>query len=452
MNITKNDIDKLNATLKLQLSKEDYEDRVSKVLNDYRKKANMPGFRPGKVPPAIINKMYRKAVLADEINKLVSEKLNEYIKTENIHVLGDPLPSETENKTIDWENDTDFEFVFDLGLSPEIDFEISKKDKIPSYEIRIEDSMINNYIKMYERRYGRFIETEVVEENELIKGNIAQTDSNGILLEDGIKSENISLYLELAKDENEKILFKGAKPGDIVKFDIKKAFPNDTEISSLLKIDKDTVAEVEPFFQMTINTISRFEPAALNEELFNKIYGEGVITSEESFRSKIENEINENLKKDTGFKFLFDSKKYFLKKLNLKLPDAFLKRWLKFMNEGKLTVEQIEKEYPHFEDDMKWQLIKNKISKDNNIEVKEEEVLEYAKEVTRTQFQQYGLNNVPVEHIDSYAVNLMKKEDEVRKLIDKLMENKVIGFIRENVNAEVREVSNEEFGKLFNEN
>jgi len=452
MNITKNDIDKLNATLKLQLSKEDYEDRVSKVLNDYRKKANMPGFRPGKVPPAIINKMYRKAVLADEINKLVSEKLNEYIKTENIHVLGDPLPSETENKTIDWENDTDFEFVFDLGLSPEIDFEISKKDKILSYEIRIEDSMIDNYIKMYERRYGRFIETEVVEENELIKGNIAQTDSNGILLEDGIKSENISLYLELAKDENEKILFKGAKPGDIVKFDIKKAFPNDTEISSLLKIDKDTVAEVEPFFQMTINTISRFEPAALNEELFNKIYGEGVITSEESFRSKIENEINENLKKDTGFKFLFDSKKYFLKKLNLKLPDAFLKRWLKFMNEGKLTVEQIEKEYPHFEDDMKWQLIKNKISKDNNIEVKEEEVLEYAKEVTRTQFQQYGLNNVPVEHIDSYAVNLMKKEDEVRKLIDKLMENKVIGFIRENVNAEVREVSNEEFGKLFNEN
>ena len=452
MNITKNDIDKLNATLKLQLSKEDYEDRVSKVLNDYRKKANMPGFRPGKVPPAIINKMYRKAVLADEINKLVSEKLNEYIKTENIHVLGDPLPSETENKTIDWENDTDFEFVFDLGLSPEIDFEISKKDKIPSYEIRIEDSKINNNIKMYERRYGRFIETEVVEENELIKGNIAQTDSNGILLEDGIKSENISLYLELAKDENEKILFKGAKPGDIVKFDIKKAFPNDTEISSLLKIDKDTVAEVEPFFQMTINTISRFEPAALNEELFNKIYGEGVITSEESFRSKIENEINENLKKDTGFKFLFDSKKYFLKKLNLKLPDAFLKRWLKFMNEGKLTVEQIEKEYPHFEDDMKWQLIKNKISKDNNIEVKEEEVLEYAKEVTRTQFQQYGLNNVPVEHIDSYAVNLMKKEDEVRKLIDKLMENKVIGFIRENVNAEVREVSNEEFGKLFNEN
>jgi len=452
MNITKNDIDKLNATLKLQLSKEDYEDRVSKVLNDYRKKANMPGFRPGKVPPAIINKMYRKAVLADEINKLVSEKLNEYIKTENIHVLGDPLPSETENKTIDWENDTDFEFVFDLGLSPEIDFEISKKDKILSYEIRIEDSMIDNYIKMYERRYGRFIETEVVEENELIKGNLAQTDSNGILLEDGIKSENISLYLELAKDENEKILFKGAKPGDIVKFDIKKAFPNDTEISSLLKIDKDTVAEVEPFFQMTINTISRFEPAALNEELFNKIYGEGVITSEESFRSKIENEINENLKKDTGFKFLFDSKKYFLKKLNLKLPDAFLKRWLKFMNEGKLTVEQIEKEYPHFEDDMKWQLIKNKISKDNNIEVKEEEVLEYAKEVTRTQFQQYGLNNVPVEHIDSYAVNLMKKEDEVRKLIDKLMENKVIGFIRENVNAEVREVSNEEFGKLFNEN
>ncbi len=452
MNISRQNIDELNATLTLKVGKEDYAERVNKVLGDYRKKANLPGFRPGKVPASLISKMYGKAVLADEINKLVGEKINEYLKAEDIHSLGDPMPNETQNKSVDWENDTDFEFVFDLGLAPELDVKLSKKDKVATYDIKLEDSMIENYINSYTRRYGKFMDADMVEENEMLKGDFAEVDAAGNIVENGITSQDISVYLEIAKDENEKKTFKGAKVGDIIKFDVKKAYPNDTELANLLKIDKDKVAEAPSTFQFIIKSISKFQASELNPELFDKVYGEGKVVTEEEFRGKISDELKENLKKDSDYKFQLDAKKYLLKKNNVKLPEAFLKRWLTFMNEGKITPEQIDKEFPAFVEDMKWQLIKNKIAKENNYEIKEDEVVEYSKEVTRMQFRQYGLANVPDEHINSYAVNLLKKEDEVRRLVDKLMEDKVVGFIKENVTSDVKEISNEEFGKLFKEN
>ena len=204
MNISRQNIDELNATLTLKVGKEDYSERVNKVLGDYRKKANMPGFRPGKVPASLISKMYGKAVLADEINKLVGEKINEYLKAEDIHSLGDPMPNETQNKSVDWENDTDFEFVFDLGLAPELDVKLTKKDKITSYDITLEDTMIENYINSYTRRYGKFMDADVVEENEMLKGDFAEVDAAGNIVENGITSQDISVYLEIAKDENEK--------------------------------------------------------------------------------------------------------------------------------------------------------------------------------------------------------------------------------------------------------
>jgi trigger factor len=449
MNITRQNIDELNATMKLSVGKEDYEERVNKVLNDYRRKANMPGFRPGKVPASLINKMYRKSVLADEINKLVSEKINEYIKAEDIHVLGDPMPNETENKVIDWDDDTEFEFVFDLGIAPEIDATVSKKDKIVFYDIKPDDKMVNNYIESHTRRYGKFSDAEVVEENELVKGDIAETDAGGNLVEGGIVSVGASIYLELAKDENEKKAFIGAKVGDTVKFDIKKTFPNNFEIANILKIEKEKVDEAPSSFQFTIGSISRFEKAELNQELFDKVYGEGKVTSEEEFRNKIDEELNNNLSKDTDYKFHLDSKAYLLKKLNLKLPNDFLKRWVAFANEGKISPEQIEKEFPIFEEDMKWQLIKNKIAKNNNFEVQQDEVVAYAKEVTRTQFRQYGINNMPDEQIETYAVSILKKENEVRKMVEKLLEDKVTVYIKENVTLDTKTISNEEFSKLF---
>jgi trigger factor len=450
MNISRQNIDELNATLTLQLGKDDYEERVLKVLKDYRRKAKIPGFRPGNVPFSLINKMYRKAVLADEINKLVGEKLNEYLKAENISALGDPLPNESENKPIDWDNDTDFKFVFDLGLSPEFELKISKKDKIKVYEIEVEEKMVSNYIDSYTRRYGKYTDSDIVVENELLKGDLAQVDPEGNIVDDGIKAENTSIYLELAKDENEKKAFQGAKVGDVIKFDIKKAFPNDTELANLLKIEKEKVAEIKSTFQFTVKSIMRFEKAELSQDLFNKIYGNDIVKSEEEFKNKITEELAITLKRDSDYKFLIDSREYFLKKLNLKLPGKFLKRWIKFANENKINDEQIEKEFPQFEENMKWQIFKNKIIKENNFEVKEDKVVEYSKEVTRNQFKQYGINNVPDEQISSYSVNLLKNEGEVRKMIDKLLEDQVMDYVRENVTADINPISSEEFGKLFN--
>jgi trigger factor len=450
MNITKQNIDELNATLTLQVGKEDYEERIEKKLGEYRRKANMPGFRPGKVPASLINKMYRKAVLADEINKLVSESINEYLKTQDIHVLGDPLPNETENKTIDFDNDTEFKFVFDLGLSPEFEVNASNKDKIVSYEIKVDDTLVESHISNYTRRFGKFVECTEVAENEMIKGDIAQVDAKGNVVEGGIFAADSSIYLELTKDETEKKAFAGSKIGDVVKFDIKKAFPNDFEIAGLLKIEKDQVAAIDPNFQISIKTISRFEQAELNEELFDKVYSGDEVKTAEDFRNKITSEIRENLSKDEDYKFGLDAKKYFIEKLKLQLPSAFMKRWLTFMNEGKVTAEQIEKEFPLFEEDMKWQLIKNKFAKANNFEIKEEEVIEYSKEMTRAQFKQYGLNNIPDEQIAAYAVNVLKKEEDVRKIVEKIMESKIVSFIKENVSLDKKQVSNEEFGKLFN--
>lgn len=449
MNITRQNIDELNATLKLQFGKADYEERVNKVLKDYRRKASIPGFRPGMVPMGLINKMYGKAVMADELNKLVSESVNEYIKTENIHVLGDPLPNEKETKPLDLDNENEFEFVFDLGIAPEFDIKLTSKDKITAYQIKVEDSMVENYVSSYTKRYGKFSDTDVVVENEMVVGDLAEVDANGNLVEGGVVSEGVSIYLDIVKDEKEKKAFKGAKAGSVVKFDIKKAFPNDFELSNLLKIEKDQVADAPSSFQITVKSVSGFEAAALNTELFDKVFGEGVVATEEDFRARIISEISEQLKKDEEYKFTIDAKSFMLKKLDLKLPLEFLKRWVVFMNEGKFTPEQIEKDFPAFEEDMKWQLIKNKIAKENNIEIKEEDVIEHAKEITRMQFRQYGINNMPEEQLQMYAVNMLKKEGDVRKMVEKLMEDKVVAIIRENASIESKEITSEAFGKLF---
>lgn len=449
MNITRKNTDELNAVVTLQLSKEDYQERVDKVLADYRRKARIDGFRPGKVPAGIINKMYGKAVLVEEINKLISEKITDYIKAENLHVLGDPLPSENQGKTIDWENDTTFEFTFDMGFAPAFETSVDKKDKLVAYEVKVDDEMVDNYISSYTRRFGRFVESDAVEGEEMLKGDIAEVDKKGNLIEGGITNTEVSIYLELAKDEKEKKAFKGAKVGDAIVFDVKKAFPNDFELSNILKVDKEKVADIDNKFQFTIRTISKFEKAELNQELFDKVYGENTVTSEEEFKSKVTEEIRTALQRDSKYRFTIDTKKYFLDKYKLALPSAFLKRWVEFTNEGKISKEQIEKEFPMFEEDMKWQLIKNKLIKAGNIEVTQDEVVEQAKEATRNQFRQYGINNIPDEQLDMYAVNILKKEADVRRMVEQVLEDKIFAYVKDLATIDTKLISNEDFGKLF---
>jgi trigger factor len=453
MNITKELKDDLNAVVKIQVTKDDYETKVQQVLGDYRKKARIDGFRPGKVPAGLIQKMYGKTVLAEEINKLLSENIMKYIRDEQIHILGDPLPSEKEQKEIDWDNQTEFEFAFDLGLSPEFELKISKKDKLTSYNVLPNDKIIDTYIDNYARRYGAFKTCESIEEGkEMLKGSFVEMTSEGTVKDNGINVSESTIYMEFMKDEEIKKQFMTLKHGDTITFNLRKAYPNDVEIATILHRKKEEIASIESDFQFTIAAISKFEKAEINQALFDKIYGEGTVKSEEEFRSKIEEESKANLTRESEYKFRLDTKEELLKKINFDLPIDFLKRWIAISNEGKFTVEQLEQEFPKFERDLKWQLIQNKIVKDNDLKISDEEILEFAKAQTRMQFEQYGMFNVPEEQINNYAQESLKRDEDRRRMFERKFEDKVIEFVREMATLQSKDITTEEFDKLFEEN
>ena len=449
MNIIKENIDELNAVLKVRIEKDDYEIRVNDVLKNYRKKVNIDGFRPGKVPLGLINKKYRKPVLIEEINKIVSESISKYLAEEKLNILGKPIPSEKEQKPIDWDNQTEFEFIFDLGLAPEINIQVSKHDKLFYYDIKADDKTIDSYIANYTRRFGEFKSVDTVENNETLKGNIYQLNKEGNILENGISAEQVSFSLEMMKDEEIKKQFIGAKVNDIISFNLKKAYPNDSEIASILKIDKEEVQKIDAEFQFTVSEISKFINAEINQEFFDKVFGKNNIKSEEEFKNKIVGEIKDNLSRESDFKFMLDIQNELIQKANIKLPLDFLKKWLYLENKKKFTQEQIEKQFEDFEGKLKWQLIKDSIIKENEIKVTEEEIFTFAKELALRQYQQYGMSSVPDEHIENYVKELLTKEEEKRKLYEKKYENKIINFIKETVKVDKKQVSFEEFNKLF---
>jgi trigger factor len=451
MNITRENKDELNAVLKLDIVKDDYEGRVENVLKDYRKKANIPGFRPGKVPFSMIRKMYGKPVLAEEINKLISESLNNYLVEEKLNILGEPLPHEGENKTIDFDNDTDFEFKFDLGLAPEFDLKISAKDKIPFYKIKIDDSLIEKYVGNYTQRFGEFTNVDSIADKDVLTTKIVQLNENNEILEGGIFVEEARLALDVIKDDKIKKNFLKAKKDDELIVDIKKAYPNKTEIAALLKIKSDEAESISGNFKITIIEIQRFISAEVNQELFDKIYGEGNVKSIAEFHAKISEEAGNNLINDSEFRFKLDVKDTLIKKFKKDLPMAFLKRWLLAVNEGKFTLEDIEKDFDKFTDDLKWQIIKDKIIKENNIEVKEEDIRKAAIDNARIQFAYYGMNNVPDEHLEQFAQRSLDNQEEVRKLHESKLEEKVIENIKGTIKIDEKEISLDKFNKLFEE-
>ncbi len=449
MDIVKENVDALNARLKVRIEKPDYDDRVNEVLKDYRKKARMDGFRPGKIPQGLIRKMYYKPVLVEEVNKLVSESISNYLAENKVRILGEPLPSEEEQKSIDWENQDDFEFTFDLGLAPEFDLELGARDKIPYYEITIDKELLDTYKNSYARRFGSVIPQDEIREKELVRGDLCQIDAEGNLVEEGIQSEDATVSVEMIKDASVKRQFTGKKAGDEVEFNIKKAFPNDSEVSSLLKISSDQVREIAPMFRLKINAINLFEPAEINRELFDKVYGEGQVKTEEEFEERLKQEIRINLRRESEYKFNTDVRDHLLKKAKFDLPEEFLKRWLVVANEGKYTAEQIDEDFPKFEDDLKWQLIRDKIVKENDLKVTEDEAFGFAREYALMQFQQYGLSSVPDEQLDSYAREILNNQQEKRRIYDQLYDRKVTAHVRQVVKVDEKEVSKEKFNKLL---
>lgn len=448
MNITKENIDDLNAVLTVKIDKPDYEEKVETVLKDYRKKANIKGFRPGMVPIGLIKKMYGKAILVDEINKVVTENVQKYLTDEKIEILGDPLPKEDQHEKIDFDNQENFTFSFEVGLAPVIDLKISKDNKVAKYIITIDDKMRNDYAGNYRRRFGELRNVDKVEEKDVVKGSIQSLGEDGNVKEDGISSEDTSLSVDVIKDEEIKKQFLGKAAGDQVDFDLKKAFPNDYEVAGILKIKKENAASVEGNFRFTIKEISRFFEAELNKELFDKVYGEGVVSTEEEFMKKLDEEISANLLKESDYRLMYDLRNLAMKNTEFSLPEEFLKKWLLRVNENN-TPETIEAEFDSFRKDLKWQLIKNKIARENDIKITEEELLKEAENVTRMQFMQYGLYYATDEQIRNYAKEYIKRENEAKRIAEKVLEDKATGALRDKVTLEEKEITAEEFNKLF---
>jgi trigger factor len=448
MNITRENINDLNAVLKVQIEKADYDEKVETVLKDYRKKATIKGFRPGMVPIGLIKKMYGRAVQIDEINKVVTDNIQKYITDEKLEILGDPLPKADEQEIIDFETHEDFTFSFEVGLSPVVDLKLSKKNKVNQYEILIDEKMRNEYMENYTRRYGELRKAELTEEKDVIKGRIEAIDNEGNVIPDGPSVDDTSLGVDIIKDKKIKQEFIGKNIGDSIDFDIKKAYPNDTEIAGILHKKKEDVENLVSNYRFTINEISRFHPAEMGQELFDKIFGEGVVNSQEEFLKKIEDEIAINLKRESEFKLMIDIKALAMEKTDFQLPEEFLKRWLLRVNKD-TTEEQIEKEFDSFRKDLKWQLIRNKVARDNEVKISEEELQKEAENITRYQFQQYGLFYATDEQIANYAKETLKREEDAKKIADKILEEKVISLLKELVKLENKDVTVEEFNKLF---
>ncbi|MEW5845572.1 MAG: trigger factor [Bacteroidota bacterium] len=447
MNIVREDIDSLNTTIRVKVEKDDYTANVEKSLKDYRKKANINGFRPGMAPMSLIRKMYYRYILADEVTKLASDKLFDFLKENNIRTLGEPIPSEKQTP-INWETDETFELAWDLGLAPEIDIKFTKKDKFPFYKILPNDEIRKSYIDSYRNRNGKYVNVEVTDEKGLVKATLTELNDDESPRENGVTVEGASISIALVADKDEQKKLIGVKVGDVLVIDTHKAFPNLADRAALLRVKKEELDGINPLFQLTITETLTFSPAELNQEFFDAVYGEGVVTSEEEFNKKIDEEIERNLAHESEYRFGIDLKEKLLEKLKIELPKDFLIRWLVAINEGKFTREQIESEFPMFEKDLKWQLISNKVAEEQNFAVTNEELEEFAMGYARSQFAAYGMSFLPDEYIKRYATDILKNRDEVRKIQERILDKKVIDWFKANVNLDTKEITLDEFNKL----
>jgi trigger factor len=445
MNITKERIDNLNATLKIKLAPEDYKQRVDTEIRKHQRNARVPGFRPGKVPEGMIRKMYGKAILADELNKILSESLNRYLSENKIEILGNPLPKSNDSD-IDWENPSELEFLYDLGLAPEINLNLSATETFDYYMVRIDDEMFNRYQADIRRKYGKFSNPETSEPGDILYGDFEELNADGSAKEDGIKNTS-TIALEFIKNEGEQQKFIGLKQGDVIVFNPAKAVDNITEMAGMLGVTKETAEEIRSDFRYTVKTINRIEKAELNQELFDKIYGTGIVTTEAEFNDRVREDIKSLFRADSDRKLKSDIVERLLAQTNVALPDSFLKRWLLAANEKPVTPEQIEEEYDSYAKGLKWRLVENTIIKDNNIQVTPEELKEFAKQMIRNQFAQYGQMNMDDDTLNGMVDRYLGKEEQVRKMYENLADQKVFEFLRSTVTLREKEVSYDEFIK-----
>ena len=449
MNITFENPDKVNGLLTITVEKEDYQEKVEKTLKDYRKKAQVPGFRPGMVPMGMIKKQYGTAVKVDEVNRLLGEKLQSYILENKIHMLGEPLPSEKQTPQ-DLEQDGPFTFVFDIAVAPEFTAELTAKDQVDYYAIKVDDKLIDQQVQMYASQAGEFVKGEVYEGNDTLTGDLRQLDEQGNTLEGGITADSGMIMPAYIKDEAQKKLFDGCKAGDIITFNPKKAYPdNDAEVAALLKVDKEQVKDLTSDFSYQVTEVRHFQPAEVNQQLFDRVFGEGTCQDEKAFRQKISDMLQAQLVQNSDYKFLMDVRAYMEKKVGkLEFPEALLKRVMLQNNKDK-EPDFVEKNFEGSIRELEWHLIKEQLVAAQEIKVEEADLKAIAKEAVRQQFAQYGMSEVPDDVLENYAAEQLKKRENIDNFVDRAVDVKLTEKLKTVVKLNEKSVSLEEFNKMM---
>jgi trigger factor len=448
MNISFEAPDKVNGLMTITLEKEDYQGEVEKTLKDYRKRANIPGFRPGQAPMGMIKRQFGASVKVDAINKMLGEKLYEYIRENKIQMLGEPLPSEQQEQ-LDFESDAPLTFKFDIAVAPEFKAELTGKDKVDYYNITVDDKLIDQQVEMYQSRAGQYEKAEQydAEQRDMLKGDLREVGKEG-----GIELSEISLMPQYIKVDDQKKLFDGCKLGDVITWNPRKAYPdNDAEVSAMLKIQKEEVKDHEGDFTFQVTEISRYVKAPVDQKLFDQVYGEGNVKDEKEFRQKIADQISQQFKSDSDYKFLLDVRAHMEKKVGkLEFPEAILKRVMLNNNKDK-GADFVEKNFEASIKELGWHLIKEQLVAAQNIKIEDDDLKNVAKEAARAQFAQYGMSNVPDEYLENYAQDMLKKRENVDGLVDRAVDMKLTAALKNVVKLNEKDITLEDFQKLLQE-
>lgn len=443
--------DKINGLLTITVEEDDYKADVEKTLKDYRKKANIPGFRPGMAPMGLIKRQFGMSVKADAINKVLGEQLDKAIKDNNIKMLGEPLASEKQEPQ-DLEKGAPYTFMFDIACEPEFDIKLDENDTIDYYDITVDDALIDRQVEMFASRNGNYAQAEVYTDGDTLKGDLRELDADGNTLEGGLTAEGAMISPSFIKADDQKKLFDGCKPGDIITFNPRKAYPeNDTEIASLLHIEKDQVAEHTGDFSYQITEVSHFEKHAVDQELFDLTFGKDAVKDEKEFRQKIAEGLKQQLTTDEDFKFLKDVRKYAEDKVGqLTYPDTLMKRILKQNNKDKDDAF-IEKNYEPSLKELTWSLIRNRLAEQAQVKIEDEDVKNAARETARIQFAQYGMSSVPEEYVNNYADELLKKRETVNQFAERAIDVKLTAALKDTVKLNKKAISLDDFNNMMDE-
>lgn len=447
MNISLQNVDKVSAVLTVKIEKADYQEKVEKALKTLRQRVNMPGFRKGMVPMGLVKKQFGTSVLVEEVDKLMQEKVSEYIRENKVDMLGAPLPKEN---NVNFETDEDFEFSFDIALAPQFEVALSNEDTIDYYDIDVTDEMVDQQVKMYTQRTAKYDKVDEYQDNDMLKGLLAELDENGSTKEGGIQVEGAVMMPTYMKNDDQKAIFNGAKTNTVLVFNPATAFDNnEAELASLLKIKKEEVAAHTGNFSFQIEEITRMIPGDLNQELFDQVLGEGKAHNEEEFRSQIKDVIAKQFEADSDYKFLIDVRNYVVNKIGkLEFADELMKRIMLENNKDK-GEEFVAEHYDKSIEELTWHLIKEKLVAANNIKVEQSDITDMAKEATRAQFAQYGMINVPDELLDNYSKEMLKKRESVEALVNRVVESKLTAVLKGQVTLNHKAISAEDFNKMF---